>query len=100
MVQIDQWRVESLTLNLSPKGGAEAPIVYIRQGDKNGIRIQATLLDDGNIINSAWFFDKTVTLEGYGNAGEFSVPAHSSDGKLIAILPAAFLELLTRMVLL
>lgn len=89
MVQIDQWRVESLTLNLSPKGGAEAPIVYIRQGDKNGIRIQATLLDDGNIINSAWFFDKTVTLEGYGNAGEFSVPAYSSDGKLIAILPAA-----------
>lgn len=67
MATFNQWHIEELTLDLDSNTQGAIPVIYGRQGDKDGILCNIELTQQGMPTPPSWFIGKRIYFEARGN---------------------------------
>lgn len=90
MAEFTQWHIEEMQLDLDSNTQGAIPIVYGRQGDKDGVLCNIELTQQGVAVQQSWFTGKRVYFESRGNGVSVRKQADSIiDGVVKVVLPEA-----------
>lgn len=90
MVEFNQWHIEDLTLDVDSNTQGSIPVIYGRQGDKDGILCNIELTQQGVPLQASWFNGKRVFYEARGNGVSVRKQADAIEGNVVkVVLPEA-----------